>query len=139
MSDDDDPQAPEIEDGDEGGEPEPGTPDNAADPKRLKKQARKAELDAREAEDFWRTVFGSAVGRREMWRILQASGYTEARFGAGPNGFPDPYATFFRAGVQSVSAHLVDQWTIRDFDGVRMMRIEHDPRFPKPTPEKAKR
>ena len=77
-----------------------------------------------------------------MWSMLVQAGILSERFGAGPTGFPDPHASFFRAGVKSVSDHFLDRWTIRDFEGVRMMRIEHDPRFPKPKPtkpEKAKR
>lgn len=136
--DEDDPFAPEIEEGDPT-EPEPGTPDSAADKTRIKKQARRAELDEREAEDFWAYVFTAPVGRREMWKLLTQAGITEPRFGAGPNGFPDPHASFFRAGVKSVSDHFLDQWTIRNPDGVRLMRIEHDPRWPKPNPEKSKR
>ena len=137
MSDDNDPLAPEIEDTQ--AEPEPGTPDNAADPTRLKRQKRRVEMDGNEAEDFWRGVFATPVGRREMWGLLHRAGITEARFGAGPNGFPDPHASFFRAGVKSVADAFLDAWTIRDFEGVRMMRLENDPRWPKPKPQKGKR
>ena len=139
MSDDEiDPLEPDDEDA-ERTEPEPGTPDSAADKRRLKQQQRRQELDDREAEDWWRATFASPVGRREMWGLLKAAGIMDPRFGAGPNGFPDAHASFFRAGIKSVSDHYLDQRTIRDFEGVRLMRIEHDPRFPKPRPDKAKR
>ncbi len=138
MSDEIDPLEPDDDDA-ERTEPEPGTPDSAANPKRLKQQQRRAELDAIEAEEFWKFVFASPVGRREMWGLLKQAGVLDARFGAGPTGFPDAYASFFRAGIKAVSDNFLDQWTIRDFEGVRLMRIEHDPRFPKPKPEKAKR
>lgn len=143
---DDDPHVPDFDDDDEAEgaerqEPEPGTPDSAADPARIKKQERRAELDAREADDFWHGVFASPVGRREMWKLLMRAGIKDARFAAGPTGFPDPHATFFRAGIKSVSDDFLDEWTIRDFEGVTLMRMEHDSRFPKKKPDakKAKR
>ena len=128
---DDEPLDLEPEDDEADGEPDPGTPDSAADKRRLRKQARRRELDEQESARFWEGVFASEVGRREMWAILRAAGVAEPRFGASPNGFPDPHATFFRAGVQSVSDYLLREWQVRDFAGVNLMLCEHDPRFAK--------
>jgi hypothetical protein len=125
---DDDPLAPYFEEGD-GREPEPGEHDNAADPRRIRRRETKIQRDKREADEFWRSVFASEVGRREMWGILLASGFTAERFGAGPTGFPDPNATWFRLGVQTVARELLEGWEIRDHEGVYLMRCEHDPKY----------
>ncbi len=111
--------------------------DNAADVAGVKRKQTRVRADKLEAEEFWRKTFASEVGRREMWGLLQAAGVMAERFGAGPNGFPDPYATFFRAGVQSVSDHYLREWQIRDYAGVYLMLCEHHPRYPKPPKAKS--
>lgn len=127
---DEDDFTPEIVE-DDGQEPAPGEPDSAADPKRVKRQQRRSSREKREGDEFWRGVFSTDVGRREMWRILVAAGYRSERFGATATGFPDPNATWFRAGIQSVSRHLFDEWQALDYEGVYLMLVENDPKFAK--------
>src|SRR6202044_500609 len=139
LSDDDDPLAPDFED--DGQEPADGEPDNAADAKRIRRQERKIDRDKRESDEFWRGVFTSPVGRREMWAILKAGFFKEERFGAGPNGFPHPEATWFRAGGQDYAQRLFDSWQAKEYEGVYMMLCEHYPPFfkSKMPPKKALR
>ena len=129
MIDDDDPLEPDANE--EIPEQPEDEPDNAADGRKVKRRERRLDRERREGEEFWRGIFASEVGRREMWAILSASGIRAERFGAGPNGFPDPNATWFRLGVQTVARELLDNWQVKDFEGVHMMLREHDPRFAK--------
>jgi hypothetical protein len=110
---------------DDGSEPLP----NAADERAIKKRISKARRSQIEAERFWKSVFADEIGRREMWGILQAAHAFEERFACGPNGFPQPEATWFQAGIQSVGQRLFQSWMLLDREGVFLMLDEHDPRF----------
>ena len=111
--------------------PEDAQP-NAADPKALKEQHRKARRNKDQAKDFWRRVFGDEVGRREMWRLLQELHTFEERFACGPNGFPQPEATWFHAGEQAFGMRLYQSWVLIDREAIFRMHDENDPRFAKP-------
>lgn len=126
MSDDDEheQESPDLF----GDEPE----DDTSSPRQIETKKRRIAREKREAEDFWRAVFASEVGRREMWGILAAGHFTETRFGVGPTGFPQPEASWFHAGEREIVQRLYDSWQIRDHKGVFLMRCEHDSRFPKP-------
>lgn len=112
-------------------EPDYGDGVNAADPESVDRQKLEAEARQREGDQFWRGVFASDIGRREMWAVLQAGYLRGDRFGSGPNGFPHPEATWFRAGSQDFAQRLLDSWQIKDYEGVYVMLCEHDPRFAK--------
>lgn len=83
----------------------------------------------REAEQFWKAVFSSEVGRREMWGILASAHAFDERFACGPNGSPQSEATWFHAGEQALGQRLFLSWQRLDRDGVWKMQDEHDPRF----------
>ena len=121
-------------------EPDTGLPEqpNASDAGSLKKQNTRTKIHEREARTFWKSVFATEVGRREMWRLIQASHAFEERFACGPTGFPDPLATWFQAGEQALGQRIYDSWTIFDHEGVFLMRAEHDPRFAAIKPPKAR-
>lgn len=104
---------------------------DAGDPDAVKRRAKKLKFDARESADFWRGIFSTPVGRREMWGLLQACHFNETKFSCGPNGFPQPEATWFALGEQEVGRRLFDTWLINSRDGVLKMLDEHDPRFAK--------
>ena len=88
---------------------------------------------------FWKEAFGNPFVRQEMWGILADAHTFEERFACGPNGFPQPEATWFHAGEQAFGLRLFLRWQQLDPDGVRLMLMEHDPRFKKPPPPKRKR
>lgn len=110
---------------------------DAASLKTLRRQRDKRTIEEREGDAFWASVFASPVGRREMWRLLDDDcGLFHANaFACGPNGFPQPEATWFRAGAKDFARRLFDRWEVLDFQGVYMMRVEHD----QPTFARAKR
>ena len=106
---------------------------SAVDPATIKRAGDQAKREAAEAEEFWAGVFRSAVGRREMWRLLQVTHAFEERFACGPNGFPQVEATWFHAGEQAVGQRLYQTWLRRDPLSVSAMHAENDPNWPKPT------
>lgn len=121
----DDPETPEGEPSDEG----EGATEmvNAAEPRSLKRARTKAKLREEEAADFWRRALGSEVGRRELWGVLQSAHAFEERFACGPNGFPQPEATWFEAGQQALGFRLYRSWMRLAPEGVTLMMTENDP------------
>ena len=107
-------------------------PADAGDPAAHRKKLTKAALYHREVERFWQGVFGSPIGRAEMWAILQQAGTFDDRFGVGPNGFPQPEASWFHMGARSLGLRLLQSWSALARDGVFLMQDEHDPRFTRP-------
>jgi hypothetical protein len=99
----------------------------------------KAALRHREIERFWQGVFSDPVGRAEMWAILQQAGTFEDRFGVGPNGFPQPEASWFHMGARSLGLRLFQSWCVLAREGVLVMQDEHDPRFARPKMPQTKR
>lgn len=106
-------------------------PDNATSRVRSESHKRRLAREAFEAREFWKAVFGNQVGRREMWRLLQQMHPFEERFACGPNGFPQPDATWFNAGQQSIGLRIYHAWAVLDRDGVFQMHDENDSRFAK--------
>ena len=112
---------------------------DAADPGVHRKRLTKAALRHREIQRFWQGVFASEIGRAEMWSILQSAGTFDDRFGVGPNGFPQPEASWFHMGARSFGLRLFQSWTALARDGVFLMQDEHDPRFTHPKMPQVKR
>ena len=131
MSDDDD-AGEVLEEADEQTE----QPDQPETPRR---QAARLRFEKEQARLFWQQVFAHPTGRREMWGILQDAHAFGERFACGPNGFPQPEATWFHAGEQAFGQRLYHTWLAMEPQGVTTMLFEHDPRFPKPKPPKRKR
>jgi hypothetical protein len=94
-----------------------------------KRQIRKADLEQQEEAQFWDAVFSDRVGRRVMWKLLQEHHPFETRFGAGPSGVPDEYATWFAHGQASLGMKMFQDWLIIAREGVCTMLDEHDTRF----------
>lgn len=102
---------------------------DAGDPKAVKKRLSKAQLAKRESERFWRDVFATEVGRREMWALLRDTGALTVEFSCGPNGFPQPEATWFKTGQREFGLRLYRSWLRLDRDGVFAMHEDNDPDF----------
>lgn len=128
MAEPDEGQAEDTEDQ----QPAADAAPNAADPKAVREQRRKAKRATDEGGDFWRRVFADPIGRREMWLLLQSLHTFEERFACGPNGFPQPEATWFHAGEQAFGLRLYQSWMLIDRPGVFQMHDECDPRLQKP-------
>jgi hypothetical protein len=132
MSDDLD---PDIEDEASGDDPADETV-NAADPVAARERRRKIDIDRENAEQFWQRVFADPIGRREMWGILQSAHAFEDRFACGPNGFPQPEATWLQAGEQAFGLRLFFSWQRMDPHGVLQMQLENDHRLARPKPKR---
>lgn len=104
---------------------------DAGSPRAVRKRQTKLQLQQREADRFWQGVFQSEVGRREMWRLLSEAHPFETSFACGPNGFPQPEATWFKAGEQALGLRIYQAWLQKHPLEVMAMHREHDPRFAK--------
>lgn len=126
---------------DEAGEPllksEHPTVD-AADPAVAKRRKTEVSLESREAIAFWVGVLSDPIGRREMWRMFDAAGVFKAVFQTGPNGFPQPEATWFAAGQKAFGESLYLNLSRIDRPHILEMHAEHDDRFSFPELPKKK-
>lgn len=136
MSDERFPDEPDDELAEDDDAPAPGDLKtvSAASVGTVRKAERRKKREQREAEEFWRAVFSTPIGRREVWRILTEAGTFEIKFGCGPTGFPDPNATWFHLGQRELGQRLYHGWQFRLPDEIRLMHAENDPRFQKPSP-----
>ena len=129
MTDDDaDPDKETVADANDPGKPATET----ADSPKVKQRKLTAKQERRQREEFWRGIFSSEVGRREIWRLMFANdmGHPfETRFSCGPNGFPDPAATWYERGSQDLARRQLDTLTTIDRAGVFAMLDENDQRF----------
>jgi len=105
---------------------------NAADRKSHRRARANQKQREEEARLFWRAVFATAIGRREMWGILQAGHAFEERFACGPNGFPQEAATWCEAGEQRLAFRLYRSWLRFEPEGVQLMMRENDPALATP-------
>jgi hypothetical protein len=98
-----------------------------------RKRRKQIDNDAAQASKFWRDTFSTTVGRREMWKLLTAAqpdgNPFVPPFACGPSGFPQPEATWFRAGQYALGQHFYQTWLQHAREGVLAMLDEHDPRF----------
>jgi hypothetical protein len=119
-------------------QPDTGPPD-AADPGAVRKRLTRAALRDRDVRRFWEGVFSTEIGRAQMWELLQQAGTFEDRFGVGPNGFPQPEASWFHMGARSLGLRLFQTWSAFSREGVMLMQDENDPRFKRAKMPQAKR
>lgn len=117
-------------------EPLPETT-NLTDPKSQRRSRDRIKREAQEEESFWRAVFNDKTGRRTMWRLLQddCHGFTPP-FACGPNGFPQPEATWFQAGQYTIGQRLAQRWQQMAAEGYALMMTENDPRYVKAKPDR---
>lgn len=122
MTDDDDVEsdAPEYPNG-----PPSPNPD-AASRKGTKRQREALQKHQDLVAAFWQQVLADPVGRAEVWRILSSGGAFRAPFACGPNGFPQPEATWFKAGQQALVLGEYHRLMRYDLAGVRQMLSESD-------------
>jgi hypothetical protein len=88
--------------------------------------------EMREGDDVWRGLLAKPTGRREIWRLLQSCHTFEERFACGPNGHPQPEATWFHAGERETGLRLYRSFLRIDRESVGRMHDEYDPFFAKP-------
>lgn len=104
---------------------------DASNPKQVRKAERKASRIATEDKEFMISVLRSALGRRFLWNMMVSAGgaLPELPFMAGPVGFPDTNATFYKMGQRDFALYLYRNWLQLDHQAVYMMHAENDPRF----------
>lgn len=104
----------------------------------VRRQRRRQKDAADEERDFWRAVFATPVGRREIWKILQEDMHAfDTRFGVGPAGTPDSNATWYHRGQQDMGLRFYHRWMAIDPAAVIQMHVENDPRFAQPRRRRA--
>ncbi len=114
--------------------PEPVQPSqeptvDAASPKVYRRRKRDAEIEQREGDNFWRRMLADPIGRRELYRFIASCGTFSTPFACGPNGFPQPEATWFKAGEKATGQRLFDSLAKIDRVNFYKMLDEHDPRY----------
>lgn len=129
MSDDD--ILPESDEADQ--------PFDAGDPAQVKRRETVQQIKERESARFWERIFADPVGRLEMWRLINAANPFDSTFQCGPNGFPQPDATFYTLGAQSVTMRMYQTWLSKFPLLVMEMHKENDPRFMPPPKKPRKR
>jgi len=105
---------------------------SADDPETERKRKTRIRQEFDEASAFWKSILGTKVGRREIWKLLSDSHAFEDRFACGPNGFPQVEATWFQAGEKSFGQRLWLTLQRYDVDSVLLMHREHDTRLGQP-------
>ena len=94
-----------------------------------KRRAQKIRIREKQVKEFYERVFADPVGRLVFWNILEACHFKETKFACGPGGFPQPEATWFKAGEQAVGDRLYRTFRKHARSGVMLMEDEHDPDF----------
>jgi hypothetical protein len=106
--------------------------DNAGSVEGITKKRKRAKRASDKAEEFWKGVLSTETGRREMWNLVAGTHAFEDRFLCGPNGFPQPEATWYEAGKRDWGQGFFHMLVKYDRAGSFLMLDEHDPRFAKP-------
>lgn len=113
--------------------PQPATAlddtDSAADPEQHQRKRVRKKTAEQEASEFWAQVMASAVGRREVWKLLQDAGTFAVTFACGPTGAPQPEATWYHNGQRDYGLGLHKMLLRRDPQSLALMHQEHDPDF----------
>lgn len=110
--------------------PEEERPPVATSPARVREAKRRAAREAIEGDEFWIGALSSVVGRREFWQLLRDDCHGFAPpFACGPNGFPQPEATWYQAGAYAIGQRLYQRWLRLSPDNIRLMHEENDPVF----------
>lgn len=104
---------------------------NAADPEEAKRRELAQRDKQRARQRYLKRVLAHPEGRELLWSILEAAGTFEERYGFGPNGFPNPEASWSYRGQKDLGLRLYHSWSLADRAGVLAMLDEFHPLFPK--------
>lgn len=127
----DDPSTP-PDDEDDGTAPAEQPTDDAASTTTAKQRQTRIVVEREQVRKFWSEAMRHPVGQRVLWQLLADLHTFEERFACGPNGFPQPEATWFHAGEQAVGLRLYRSLAIYDRDALFAMQDKYDPAFAKP-------
>lgn len=112
---------------------------NAGDARSIAEQQKLAEKTAAKAREFWIRSLQDEVGRKVLWDLLESLGTFADNFQCGPNGFPQPDATWFKAGQKAFGHRLYHTLILADRALVFTMHDEYDGNFARPGNKKRKR
>ena len=85
-----------------------------------------------ENKRWLKRALAHAAGRRMLWGILAEAGTFEERYGFGPNGHPNPEATWSYRGQKDFGLRLYHSWLALDPEGIVSLLREFHPHFPRP-------
>jgi hypothetical protein len=103
------------------------------------RQQTKAIVRREKIRQFWSTALRDPIGAEVLWQLLIDLHTFEERFACGPNGFPQPEATWFAAGEQAVGLRLYRTFGNFDREALFALHDRFDPNFVKPKPPPKKR
>lgn len=114
-------------------EPPPPAPDkdaqrSAVDTDGNRKIRNRQKREEAERAAFWRTVFSTEIGRREMWCFIERLHPFNAKLGTSPAGTSDERVTWMHLAEQLVGQEIFQEWWGREPELVMLMRQENDPR-----------
>jgi hypothetical protein len=104
-------------------------PDDVGERRRVERKKAKAEREREEEIGFWRDCLATPIGRRAFYKLFEQSGLWEQPFACGPNGFPQPEATWFRGGERALAKRIHDFLQQIDHGAVYDLLCENHPAF----------
>lgn len=108
-----------------------------SDEKHASRKRNQDQRDKEEEDNLLRAILNERIGRRYLYRWLQAAHTFETNFAVTPEaGFPNQYMTWFLAGQKELGQQLFFSWLKLDPDKVKAMLDENDFRFVKPKRQK---
>jgi len=112
---------------------------SAVDPKQFTERKKRIDVEAEQVRLFWSRTLRDPVGARVIWSMLTDLHAFEERFACGPNGFPQPEATWFEAGKQAFGLALYHKLAQCDREALFALHDLYDPRFAKPKPKRSRK
>lgn len=104
---------------------------SAVDQRDMAKQEQKARHRSKQIEKFWTTVLTMPGAQDALWDFLAWAGTFEDRFACGPNGFPQPDASWHNAGKRSAGEYWRDKLMAHNPEAyIEFLKGRH-PSFPK--------
>lgn len=112
---------------------------SAVDPRQFVERRKHQEVQAEQVRLFWSRALRDPIGGLIVWQMLKDLHAFEERFACGPNGFPQPEATWFEAGRQSFGLALYHKLALYDREALLALHDRFDPAFAEPKPAKRSR
>lgn len=108
-----------------------------SDQKHASRKRNQDQRDKEEEDSLLRAILNERIGRRYLYRWLQAARTFETNFAVTPDtGFPNQYMTWFLAGQKELGQQLFLSWLKLSPENVKTMLDENDFRFVKPKKQK---
>jgi hypothetical protein len=103
---------------------------NLADAELVSKKRDKDEREKVEEDRLWQAVLKDHIGRRSLYKVLVAAGtFRDGLSAVTPTGHPDQYMTWYLHGQKEFGLRLYHSWLRVDFNLIKLMLDENDPRF----------